>query len=104
MNDLMAMFNKRDIKGMASKFHPDIVMRDLNDNSIMLEGLETAISHYTEVFEKGCSTNSIVDMMEIDNKIVIKEHMIEPDGEEIDGFNLMEFEDGLIKRIWFLIE
>jgi len=104
LEEFMTKFNERDMNWLKTKVHTDIVVRNLDTNTVIANGRDAVVDFYTRVFNEGCSTNSILDLMTMGNKIVIKEHMVEPTGEEHDDFNMMEFEDGLLKRVWYLME
>ncbi|MCH4888492.1 nuclear transport factor 2 family protein [Acidaminobacter sp. JC074] len=104
MDSIMTMFNSRDIKGLGEVIHPDIIIRNLDSNSILVQGKKDVIKFYDDAFRNGCSKSTIVGMMTLEDKVVFTEHMKEPDGSEHDEFNMMAFENGLIKRIWFLEE
>ena len=104
LEEFMTKFNEHDMNWLKAKVHTDIVIRNLDTNTIIADGRDAVVDFYTKNFEKGGSTNSILDLMTMGNKIVFKEHMIESTGEEHDDFNMMEFEDGLLKRVWYLME
>ena len=104
MDIIMTKFNSKDLEGLGKLVHPDIIIRNLENNNIIVEGKDAMLNFYRELFEKDSSINTIVEMMTLEDKVVFTEHIKEPYGTAQDEFNMMEFENGLIKRIWFLEE
>lgn len=101
----LEFYNGHDLEGFLSTYHDDIIIYNLDDNSIMIDGKEALRVKYKERFEVYKVHADIKNRITIGNKVIDHEHVSGLKQDEIvKAVATYEVVDSLIKRVWFIVE
>ncbi len=97
-------YNSLDIEKFCSYFHSDILVKRLQDQVVLLEGMDSFKESYRKLFLKYPSQLCELKSRIVLNEFVLDEEMIFGREEFPDGKHVVAiygFRNELIDRVWF---
>lgn len=98
-------YNQQDLERFCLFYHPDVCVRSLLEDQILISGMNEFRNKYNELFQKNPSQRCLILSRIILENSIIDEELIEgrighPGG--LKAVVTYSFLDGLIHRIWFV--
>lgn len=98
-------YNQHDLEGFCSTYHEELVIYNLQDNTILFKGQEALRERYKMRFEVNKVHAEIQNRMIIGNKVIDHEHVTGLKKDEIvKAVAIYEIVDDLIMHVWFIYE
>jgi hypothetical protein len=98
-------YNLFDLDSFCSFYHPEVIVKNFSDHSILLEGLERFEDYYKKLFQKYPNQKCELCSRIMVGEYVLDEEMIFGRPEFTEGKKVVAvygFRDGLIDRVWFI--
>lgn len=98
-------YNANDLEGFISTYHKDIEILNLEDQSLILTGIDDLKEKYKERFYVQKVQAKLVNRMVIGNKVIDHESVSGiKENEDVKAIAVYQVEDDLIRRVWFLFD
>lgn len=98
-------YNENNLEAFISTYHGDVEILNLEDNVLVLKGLDALREKYQERFEIQKVKAELVNRIVIGDKVIDHEHVSGiKSGEIVKAVAVYKVEGTKIKRVWFLYE
>lgn len=98
-------YNDKNLEAFCSMYSKNVVVKDLVNDKIILNGMEEFRERYKERFSNELLFAELTNRMVIGNKVIDYENVTGLDPDKIKkAIAIYEIEKDLIQKVWFLWE
>lgn len=98
-------YNSKDIDLFCSFYHPDIIVKRLQSDVVLIQGRDKLQHYYHKLFQTHPFQHCQLKARTIVNGSVVDVEFITGRSSHLDGLHAVAiygFKDGLIDRVWFV--